>query len=161
MKSLLDACQGAPLVEFAAREVLLPEGDTSGRLYVLKAGSVEVLRRDTQITIVDDPGAIFGEMSVMLARPHTATVRCLTPATLYVFDDAAQFLCSKPEIAFHVARIIAARLNAATSYLADVNRQFDRQSNHLGMIGEVLDTLCHDHDRTFDFTPERESDPRL
>jgi len=161
MQSLLEVCHGAPLAEFAAGDVLLSEGTTSGHLYVLKDGEIEVLRGETQVAIVDEPGAIFGEMSVLLSRPHTATVRGLTPAKLYVFDDAASFLRSNPEIAFQVGRLIAGRLNAATSYLADIKRQFEGHSNHLGMVGEVLDTLIHNQDRDFKLRPERETDPRL
>jgi len=48
-------------------------------------------------------GALFGEMSVLLSRPHTATVGTLRPCSLYVFGDATSFLRSNPEVAYHVA----------------------------------------------------------
>jgi len=161
MQSLFEICQGATLVEFPADEVLLPEGTTSGHLYVLKDGMVEVLRGDTQVATVGEPGALFGEMSVLLNRPHTATVRTMTPCTFYVFDDAASFLRSNPEIAYHVAKLIAGRLNAATSYLADIKQQFEDRTDHLGMVGEVLDTLMHNQEEEFKPGPERETDSRL
>jgi CRP-like cAMP-binding protein len=104
---------------------------------------------------------VFGEMSVLLKRPHTATVRTLTPAALYAFDDAESFLRSNPEIAFLVGRLLAARLNAATTYLADLKNQFDGQGNHLGMVGEVLDVLIHQQDEDFSLGPEQKADPRL
>jgi len=161
MRSLLEVCQGVPLAEFPAGEVLLSEGTTSGNLYVLKEGEIEVLRGNTQVAIVEEPGAVFGEMSVLLQRPHTASVRTTTPCTLYVFDDAASFLRSKPDIAFHVARLLAGRLNSATSYLADIKRQFEDRTDHLGMLGEVLDSLMHNHEKEFSPGPERETDSRL
>ena len=139
----------------------MPEGTTSGHLYVLKDGMVEVLRGDTQVATVGEPGALFGEMSVLLNRPHIATVRTMTPCTLYVFDDAASFLRSNPEIAYHVAKLIAGRLNAATSYLADIKQQFEDRTDHLGMVGEVLDTLMHNQEQEFNPGPERATDPRL
>ena len=139
----------------------MPEGTTSGHLYVLKDGMVEVLRGDTQVATVEEPGALFGEMSVLLNRTHTATVRTMTPCTLYVFDDAASFLRSNPEIAYHVAKLIAGRLNAATSYLADIKQQFEDRTDHLGMVGEVLDTLMHNQEQEFNPGPERATDPRL
>lgn len=139
----------------------MPEGTTSGHLYVLKDGMVEVLRGDTQVATVGEPGALFGEMSVLLNRTHTATVRTMTPCTLYVFDDAASFLRSNPEIAYHVAKLIAGRLNAATSYLADIKQQFEDRTDHLGMVGEVLDTLMHNQEQEFNPGPERATDPRL
>jgi CRP-like cAMP-binding protein len=75
MTSILDKCAGVPRREFAAGTVLLSEGETSGRLYVLADGSVEVLRGETQVAVIGEPGSVFGEMSVLLNRPHTATVR--------------------------------------------------------------------------------------
>ncbi len=161
MGSILDMCQAAPLQELAEGTVLLPEGKTSGHLYVLKTGVVEVLRGDTQVAVIEEPGALFGEMSVLLNRPHTATVRALTPIAVYAFDDAEQFLRSNPEIAFLVGRLLAGRLNAATTYLADLKRQFEGHSSHLGMVGEVLDVLIHQQDEDFSLGPEREADPRL
>jgi CRP/FNR family cyclic AMP-dependent transcriptional regulator len=161
MGSILDMCQGAPLETLEPGSVLLPEGKMSGHLYVLKSGTVEVLRGDTQVAVVEEPGAVFGEMSVLLNRPHTATVRALTPVTVYAFDDAESFLKSNPEIAFLVGRLLAGRLNAATTYLADLKRQFEDQTNHLCMVGDVLDALIHQQDEDFSLGPERESDPRL
>lgn len=161
MGSILDMCRDAPLHELAAGTVLLSEDETSGHLYVLKSGSVEVLRGETQVAVLEEPGAVFGEMSVLLQRPHTATVRALTPVTVYGFDDAETFIRSHPEIAFHVGRLLAGRLNAATTYLADLKEQFEGHSNHLGMVGEVLDVLIHQQDEDFSLGPEREADPRL
>ena len=140
MLSLLEACQGAPLAEFPAGEVV---------------------RRNTQVASVEDPGALFVEMSVLLSRPHAATVRTLRPCSLYVFDDAASFLRSNPEVAYHVARLIAGRLNAATSYLADIKQQFEDRTDHLGRVGEVLDTLMHNQEEEFKPGPERETGSRL
>jgi CRP/FNR family cyclic AMP-dependent transcriptional regulator len=161
MDSILDKCSGAPLEELAPGTVLLSEGQTSGHLYVLASGAVEVLRGDTQVAVVEEPGAVFGEMSVLLNRPHTATVRAMTPITAFVFDDAERFLRSNPEIAFFVGRLLAERLNAATTYLVDLKRQFEDHSDHLGMVGEVLETLVHQQSEDFTLGPEREADPRL
>ncbi len=161
MASILDHCTGAPREDFAAGAILLGEGETSGRLYVLAAGSVEVLRGDTQVAVVREPGSVFGEMSVLLNLPHTATVRALTPVGAFVFDDADTFLKSHPEIAFFLGRLLAQRLNAATTYLVDLKRQFEGHGNHLGMVGEVLETLIHQQHEEFTLGPEREADPRL
>jgi CRP/FNR family cyclic AMP-dependent transcriptional regulator len=161
MSSILDHCGGALRQELAPGAMLLSEGKTSGRLYILAEGSVEVLRGDTQVAVVEEPGSVFGEMSVLLKRPHTATVRAVTPVTVFVFADAERFLKSDPEVAFFIGRLLAERLNAATTYLVDLKRQFEGHGDHLGMIGEVLETLIHQQHEDFSFGPEREADPRL
>jgi CRP/FNR family cyclic AMP-dependent transcriptional regulator len=161
MASILDLCARATRKDFAAGTILLSEGETSGQLYILAAGSVEVLRGDTQVAIVSEPGAVFGEMSVLLNRPHTATVRSTSPVGVFVFDDAASFLKSHPEIAFFLGKLLAERLNAATTYLVDLKRQFEGQGNHFGMVGEILETLIHQQHEDFMPGPEHEADPRL
>src|SRR6266508_4023053 len=161
MASILDKCAGAPRKHFAPGAILIAEGETSGRLYVLAEGSVEVLRGDTQSAVVTEDGSVFGEMSVLLNRPHTATVRATSPVGVFVFEDAESFLRSHPEIAFLLGKLLAERLNAATTYLVDLKRQFEGHGNHLGMVGEVLETLIHQQHEDFIPGPEGEADPRL
>ena len=161
LASILDHCTTAPRREFASGTVLLTEGEATGRLYVLAGGDVEVTRGDTRVAVVSEPGAMFGEMSVLLARPHTATVRALSPVSVYVIDDAEGFLKSNPEIALHIGRMLAQRLNAATTYLADLTQQYAGHGTHLGMVGEVLGALIHQQEDDFRPAPERADDPRL
>ena len=54
----------------------------------LKEGAVAVVRQGTQIAIVDEPGAVFGEISALRDRPHTADVRALKPSQFYIADAA-------------------------------------------------------------------------
>ncbi|MCX7304339.1 MAG: cyclic nucleotide-binding domain-containing protein [Hyphomicrobiales bacterium] len=143
--------------DLPAATVLLHEGVRSGRLYVLASGTVEVVRGETRVAIVSEPGSIFGEMSVLLDIPHTATVRTLSPATVYVFEDAEKFLRSDPEVALVVARLLAQRLNTATTYLVDLKRQYSGQGNHLAMVSEVLASLLHQPDT--DFKPGSDRQP--
>lgn len=161
MASILDHCVGAPCAEIAAGSLLLTEGETSERLFVLAEGTVEVLRGDTQIAMISEPGAVFGEMSVLLNLPHTATVRAGSPIRVFVFDDAEHFLRSHPEIAFFLGKLLAERLNAATTYLVDLKRQFEGHGDHFGIVGEVLEALIHQQHEEFTLGSDREPDSRL
>ena len=81
------------------------------------------------------PVPFFEEMSVLLTRPHTATVRATSPVGVFVLEHAESFLKSHPEIAFFLGKLLAERLNAATTYLVDLKRQLEGQGNHFGMVG--------------------------
>jgi signal-transduction protein with cAMP-binding, CBS, and nucleotidyltransferase domain len=70
-----------PLASYRAGEDVLVGGSTTGRLLFLKQGAVAVTRQGTEIAIVDEPGAVFGEVSALLNRPHTAD---LCPTALAV-----------------------------------------------------------------------------
>jgi CRP/FNR family transcriptional regulator, cyclic AMP receptor protein len=138
----LDYCGGLPERTYDASVVLLQEG-VPGPLYVLAEGAVEILKGDLQINVVDEPGAIFGEVSALLGIPPMATVRTLEPSRLFVIADGLAFLSSRPELALAVARLLASRLDSVTSYLNDLRKQFEDQKSHLGMVDEVLETLVH------------------
>ena len=161
MLSVLSRYDDGRKMTAAAGTALLTEGTRSGRLYVLVDGLIEVARGDTQVALVDEPGAMFGEMSVLLDTPHTASVRAFMDSVVYVFDDAAAFLKADPEIAFFVARLLAQRLNAATTYLVDIKQQYEGHGDHLGMVSDVLASLLHQPDT--DFTPgsDRQPDPAM
>jgi CRP/FNR family cyclic AMP-dependent transcriptional regulator len=161
MRSILDYCTGAEPKEYAAGTVLLSEGETSGRLFILIEGRIEVLRGDTEVALISEPGAVFGEMSILLGVHHTATVRSASPVRAYSFDRAEEFLRSHPAIGFYLARLLAQRLNAATTYLVDLKRQFEGHSDHLGMVGDVLESLMHQQEVEFTPAAERRADPRL
>jgi len=155
--TIADLCQDLPVTACAAGEVLLQEGESTGRLYVLAEGTVEVLKGDYQINTVAERGAIFGDMSALLGIPHMATVRAVGPCAVHRIEDGQAFLASHQEISFHLARMLAQRLHGVTSYLVDLKRQFEDHDGHLGMVDEILETLVHE--QRSDFTPGSDRDP--
>jgi CRP-like cAMP-binding protein len=161
MLEILRQCGGTPQRTIAAGETILREGDRTGVLFILIEGSVEVLKGDVQVNTVADPGAVFGEMSVLLDAPHMATVRTLAPSRFHVIDDARRFLNSDPAVAFAVSRLLARRLNAMITYLADLKHQFGDQSDHLGMVDEVLEVLAHHQGEEHSPGSDRDPDPNV
>src|SRR5690606_494251 len=109
MADILEYCQGLEQDTFKPGAAILTEGERFGRLYVLVEGQVEVIREHTQVTQVDEPGSIFGEMAVLLDMPHSATVKALSAVTAYEIPDALTFLDSRPEFSLHIATMLARR----------------------------------------------------
>ena len=157
MRTILSFCQGLPEAVFNPGDVLLGEGEREGVLYILLEGEVEVLKGDFQINTVSEPGAIFGETSVLLDIPHTATVKALTSCRAYVVKRASEFLQSHKDISYQLARLLAQRLHGITTYLVDLKNQFEDQQDHLGMVDEVLETLVHQ--QAEECTPGSDRDP--
>jgi CRP-like cAMP-binding protein len=112
-------------------------------MYVLASGSVTVERDGVAFARIDAPGAIFGEMAVVLHQPATATVRAATDLAVHVIDDPESFLVERPGAALQVLRMTASRLDGLTQYLVDVKAQFADEQGHLGMVGEIVDTLIN------------------
>lgn len=161
MREILKLSAKMPQCQFAAGEVVLREGERSGRIYVLIEGAVEVVKGDVQINVVSDPGGIFGEMSVLLDAPHMATVRTLEPSRFHVAADASAFLNSDPALALQVSRLLARRLNAMITYLVDLKQQFEDHGNHLGIVDEVLEALVHHQGEPHDPGSDRDPDPTV
>ncbi len=139
--SLLDHASRLPLRSLAAGETLITEGEAVSSLYVLARGTVVVERDGVAVARIDTPGAMFGEMAMLLSSPATATVRCETDTDVRVAEDPQRFLTDEPAAALEVARVLAGRVDGLTQYLVDVKQQYSDLDGHLGMLDTVLGAL--------------------
>lgn len=114
---------------FAPGMALIEQGGRSGRLFVLKEGEVEVERDAKFIASIKQPGAIFGEMSVLLERNHSATVRAVTGVEVLAIDNALQVLQEHPAWLLQIARLLAERLGSTTARLTALEESSDRDAN--------------------------------
>jgi CRP-like cAMP-binding protein len=161
MRAVLDYCSGGTQRLVEAGALVVTEGGTTGHLYVLMEGRLEVIKGDTVVATIAEPGAVLGEMSVLLDQPHTATVRASSDSVIYEFEDAASFLIQQPGVALLIARMLAQRLNVANTYLADLKRQYAGQGNHLAMVGELLQSMINLPPLQVEPGSDRQSDPRM
>jgi CRP-like cAMP-binding protein len=118
-----DAEAGRPWLRFdwfPAGHVLVPQGGKLGRLFVLRQGEVEIERDGAYINSIATPGAIFGEMSLLLDIPHSATVRAVTDVEVFAISDALRVLEANPGWTLQIARLLAQRVNQTTQKLAEL-----------------------------------------
>ena len=141
MSDILDYCEGREARTFKAGQVMISEGGQEAKLLVLIEGQVEVLRKDTQVSYIDEPGSIFGEMAALLDMPSSATVKALSTVKAYVIDDAIEFLGANPEVALYVATLLARRLYYTTSYLVDLQQQAEGKREDLDLVDKILAQL--------------------
>ena len=137
-----------PLANYGAGETVFAEGSKTGKLFILKSGVVSVRKGGAEIAKVTEPGAIFGEMSVLLDQPHGADVRTLKPSQFHVADAVA--LLTKDLVALlYVAMILARRVDTANTALIELKRELgagepkslidstiDKIQGLLGVIGD-------------------------
>ena len=161
MRDILEYCIDGAKRRVAAGTEVLHEGGRTGHLYVLIEGRLEVIKGDTIVATIAEPGAVLGEMSVLLDTPHTATVRAAQDSAIYEIDDAASFLRQQPVVSLMIARMLAQRLNVANTYLADLKRQYAGQGNHLAMVGDVLQSMINLPPTQVSPGSDRQSDPRI
>jgi CRP/FNR family transcriptional regulator, cyclic AMP receptor protein len=113
-----------PLASYGAGETVFAEGTKTGRLLVLKSGAVSVVKNGTEIAAVAEPGAVFGELSALLDRPHSADVVATEPSEFHV-ADAATLLGQDPAALLYVTLVLARRLDFANQAFLELKSQIE------------------------------------
>ena len=114
-----------PLATYREGETILIAGSKTGRLLILKSGAVAILKDSIEIATVDEPGAVFGEISALLDQPHSADVRTLEDSQFRVADSAQ--IANNPNAMLYLAKNLARRLVAADDILVDVKNELDKE----------------------------------
>lgn len=142
MSAILTALKDHPVKEFTPGEIVLGQGETTGLLYVLIRGKVEVVKEDVTVAATAEPGAIFGDLAALLGVPHTAAVRAVAASSFYVVENPRALLEQNSLVCFQLCELLARRLDSVNKYLVDVKHQFAGH-DHIGLVDDVLDTLMH------------------
>ena len=143
MQTILDYCKDSEPELFNSGELLLTEGSKSGNVYILLEGKVEIIKGDMVINSVSDPGAIFGEMSVLLDLPHMASVKTVEPSKFYVFTNTTETIFNSDDISWQLATVLAGRLHNITNFLVDLKKRSTESEEQLGMVCEVLEKYIY------------------
>ena len=101
MSSLANLAASQPARTLADGEVLIARGDPGGNLYILESGQLSVERAGVVLATISQPGALVGEMSLLLGTRYTATVRAAGVATVRTIADAETVLKQDPEMSFY------------------------------------------------------------
>ena len=80
--------RGSTLVEIAAGDTVVTEGDVGDRFFIIESGTVDVTIRGEHIRTLGAGGS-FGEIALLRDIPRTATVRAETPLVLRTIDRDA------------------------------------------------------------------------
>ncbi len=140
MNDMLSLTKNLPEVTFAAGEVVLREGDSAGAIWVLVSGSLSVVKGGIVVNLITQPGAVVGEVSVLLDTVYGATVEATEPVVMRHAADGRALLASSPPVTTLVAMGLAERLNFITTYLVDLRHQYG-DAPGLSMIPDVLREL--------------------
>jgi CRP/FNR family cyclic AMP-dependent transcriptional regulator len=118
-REVLEKLADYPLLVFEEGDVVLSEGSQTGRLLFLKHGAVDVVMNEVDLIRVDEPGAVFGDIALLLDQPHKADVRAVQPSSFHVVENAEAFLSAKPAVLLYVAQVLARRLDAVNRLLIE------------------------------------------
>ena len=122
-------------VQIAAGHAVLHEGDASGGLYLLLRGEVEIVKRGADGTpqSLGTIGAptVLGEMSLITARPHSATVAAVTECdfALLTRSQFERLIASESLAAYKlvatIAEVLAGRVARLDAKVLELSRRQD------------------------------------
>ena len=127
-----------PLATYDAGETVFAEGTKTGRLMILKSGTVSIMKGEIEFAQVSEPGAVFGELSALLDAPHSADVIALEPSEFHVADAAT--LLQDPVALLYVTVVLARRIDAANQGLLQLKVMLEA-GEPVGLIDATLDKI--------------------
>jgi CRP-like cAMP-binding protein len=139
-------------LEYGAGAVVLRQGDRGDRLYIVRAGVVEVVATPadgSEPTVVAymGPGEVIGELALLTGSPRSATIRCPEHAELFtlekaVFDD---LMATLPVFARGLCLVLARRLEATTLRIPRASTKQLQGNLKFFDLATVIQTLIGSH----------------
>jgi CRP-like cAMP-binding protein len=112
-------------VSFKARDTIFLEREPGTALYIVRSGTVRIWTRDAdanEVTLSElQPGAFFGEMSVLDGGKRSANASAATDCRLFCLRsrDFESFLVEHPQAALEVIRGLGGRLRQTNALLVE------------------------------------------
>jgi CRP-like cAMP-binding protein len=131
-----------PLVSLAAGELLLTQGEKTDCMYFMVQGAVKIIKDNFEVATVSDEGTVFGELSILLDKEHSAYVECLEDSKFYCIENPGKYLEDHPKVIWHIAQVLGLRIFNLNQYLVDLKQQ-DEGEDHLQMVEDVLGVLLN------------------
>ncbi len=133
---------GARERRYAPGEIVVREGDETSSMFVIEKGraavSIHGAAGDTRRVSTLEPGAAFGEISLLTGERRTATVRAITEVLALEIDKTtlSPILEANPALCETFELVIAERRRSVTE-LFDASRQEAARSEELALPGRI------------------------
>ncbi len=112
-------------IDVAPKQTIIQQDDAGQGFYILKSGTLEVLKDDVLLAVLMYPGTIFGEMGDILGKPRTCTVRAKNAVKVIHIPsgDMTRMIQEHPDIGMKIIKTLASRLERTTQKLADTRNE--------------------------------------
>jgi signal transduction histidine kinase len=154
-------------IQFDAGQIILEEGSSPNRFYIVMEGAVEVWKDhrspDRSLLAVYGPGQFFGEIALIDDLPRSATVASREPVRLYYInqEDFKSILVANGRIALSISRAVSAMVRENTNAfleslrrrnreLEEANRELQEaqdellKTERLSTVGKFSSLILHD-----------------
>ena len=138
------------ILSFQPAENIVEEGDPGDSFYLIREGRVRVLKQtgDSELVLSElGPAEGFGEMSLIIDQPRSATVRAIGPVSALQLtkDDFSDLMRAIPALATKMHRLVDERVSLLESLDTDAealhkfrsDRPFSLEYADLALIMEL------------------------
>ncbi|MBP7951098.1 MAG: cyclic nucleotide-binding domain-containing protein [Verrucomicrobiales bacterium] len=132
-RHLNDILYSSYFIQADPGDAIIKEGQEDSRIFILLTGKLEVTKGGEAIAKIEKSGEIFGELAVVSDEKRSASVVARSSTLCLVIDQ--KFLQEiKPEeenpgyyaaLYGFISRVLAARLKAATEFIAKLEKDID------------------------------------
>ncbi len=114
LEAIVRSCER---VSYREGEWIIRQGDPSSALHMILDGEVATVIDDVDRRTLSK-GSFFGEVSILLGEPATASITARTPVSCLVVPggDVPAFLVSHPLLTYRMLMAEARRLKTATEW---------------------------------------------
>jgi NTE family protein len=104
-------------VEFKKGDIVYRIGEKAEAFYIILLGRFRVVNSRNETIVILSQGDYFGESSILLDRPHSATVEAKNDSLVLKIDkkDFQGLLGEIPALSLHLSRTLGHRLTAGAS----------------------------------------------
>ena len=105
-------------------EAIITQGEEADGFYILHSGKVEVIKDGVLLSVLQQPGTLFGEMGRTLNKPRTCTVRAKDPSKIIHVKtyNLREFIKNNPDTVTEIFKTLSGRLDRTTKKLAQLAR---------------------------------------
>lgn len=117
-------------IEFPKDSVICEEGTAGEEMYILQSGTVDVYIEGYKVVSIGEPGAVFGEMALLLGEKRTATLKARNNVVLtrIMKRDIKEVAERQPEILIDVVSSLAKKHFHNIEKINSINQLLIEQS---------------------------------
>ena len=136
------------LLHYNTGETVLKEGHGSSVIYILKSGNLGVYKGEQKIAELSDPGMIFGEMSSILGKPRTCSIKAEADTEVVVYRGGIFSIIKKfPSVTEKIIILLADRLDSLNEKYSVLQSKYEFLAKELQKAKNQLKELSGQTDK--------------
>lgn len=132
---------GANEVRYKKGDIILEEGDNSSIVYFLSSGTIGIYKGKERVNKLTGQGLLFGEMSSILNKPRSTTVKAETDCKVQVYHGGVQGIIKRfPHVAEKILGQLAMRIETMNENFKILQEQHHKLQMDYVVIEKDLQT---------------------